>query len=141
MIIKSRMMGKSDNFGNALYLRVFSDENNVDVGGTIFLKLKSENKRRIDFFMAFFRCHKTTKKKHPEWSTVDLHLQFHPRNNRVRVVKMIQVDQLLNGGDAVFTGDGEKRITGHNDIINVIRRLEGRLPFRDDRNWLGLADG
>ncbi len=46
MIIKSRMMGKSDNFGNDLYLRIFSDENNIDVGGTIFLKLKSENKRR-----------------------------------------------------------------------------------------------
>lgn len=40
------MLGKSDNFGNDLYLRVFSDENNKDVGASIYLKLKSENKRR-----------------------------------------------------------------------------------------------
>jgi hypothetical protein len=46
MILKSRMLAKSDNFGNDLYLRVFSDENNKDVGASIYLKLKSENKRR-----------------------------------------------------------------------------------------------
>lgn len=40
------MLAKSDNFGNDLYLRVFSDENNKDVGASIYLKLKSENKRR-----------------------------------------------------------------------------------------------
>lgn len=40
------MLAQSDNFGNDLYLRVFSDENNKDVGATIYLKLKSENKNR-----------------------------------------------------------------------------------------------
>jgi len=39
-------MGKADNGGNELHLRIFSDENNVDVAGTIHLKLKSEGKRR-----------------------------------------------------------------------------------------------
>jgi len=45
-IVKSRMVGKSDNFGNDLYLRIFSDEKNTDVGATVFLKLKSDNKKR-----------------------------------------------------------------------------------------------
>ena len=40
------MLAKSDNFGNDLHMRVFSDENNKDIGATIHLKLKSENKRR-----------------------------------------------------------------------------------------------
>ena len=39
-------MAKEDNAGNTLYLRVWSDENKVDVGGSIFLKLKSESKKR-----------------------------------------------------------------------------------------------
>jgi hypothetical protein len=46
MIVGSRVMAKEDNAGNTLYLRVWSDENKVDVGGSIFLKLKSENKKR-----------------------------------------------------------------------------------------------
>ena len=46
MIVSSRVMAKEDNAGNVLYLRVWSDENKVDVGGSIFLKLKSESKRR-----------------------------------------------------------------------------------------------
>jgi hypothetical protein len=41
MIVGSRVMAKEDNAGNTLYLRVWSDENKVDVGGSIFLKLKS----------------------------------------------------------------------------------------------------
>ena len=46
MIVGSRVMAKEDNAGNTLYLRVWSDENKVDVGGSIFLKLKSESKKR-----------------------------------------------------------------------------------------------
>jgi hypothetical protein len=46
MIVGSRVMAKEDNAGNTLYLRVWSDENKLDVGGSIFLKLKSESKKR-----------------------------------------------------------------------------------------------
>ena len=46
MIVGSRVIAKEDNAGNTLYLRVWSDENKVDVGGSIFLKLKSESKKR-----------------------------------------------------------------------------------------------
>jgi len=42
----SRLLGQSDKHGNDLYLRIFSDENAVDVGATISLKLKSEHKQR-----------------------------------------------------------------------------------------------
>jgi len=54
MIINSRVLAKSDNFGNDLYLRVFSDENKKDVGGSIFLKLKSENKKRNLGYVYFY---------------------------------------------------------------------------------------
>jgi hypothetical protein len=46
MIITSTLTGKSDNVGNDLYLRAFQDENKKYIGGTIFLKLKSESKYR-----------------------------------------------------------------------------------------------
>ncbi len=46
MIITSKLSAKSDNVGNDLYLRAFQDQLKNYVGGTIFLKLKSENKTR-----------------------------------------------------------------------------------------------
>lgn len=46
MIVDSRVMAKEDNAGNTLYLRIWSDENKFDVGGSIFLKLRSESKKR-----------------------------------------------------------------------------------------------
>lgn len=46
MIVDSRVMAKEDNAGNTLYLRIWSDENKLDVGGSIFLKLRSESKKR-----------------------------------------------------------------------------------------------
>lgn len=56
MIVKSRLYCKSDNHGNDLYMRIFTDENNVDVGATIFLKLKSESKIR-NIGQVFFNDH------------------------------------------------------------------------------------
>lgn len=56
MIVKSRLFAKSDNHGNDLYMRIFTDENNVDVGATIFLKLKSETKIR-NLGQIFFNDH------------------------------------------------------------------------------------
>ena len=46
MIVDSRVLAKEDNAGNTLYLRIWSNENKLDVGGSIFLKLKSEIKKR-----------------------------------------------------------------------------------------------
>ena len=46
MIVNSRVLGQSDNSGNDLLMRVFSDENNSDVGASVFLKLKKESKKR-----------------------------------------------------------------------------------------------
>jgi hypothetical protein len=41
------MFAKSDNLGNDLYMRIFFNEKGEEVGATISLKLKSENKRRV----------------------------------------------------------------------------------------------
>ena len=46
MLVGSRVMAKEDNAGNTLYLRVWSDENKIDIGGTIFLKIRRESKKR-----------------------------------------------------------------------------------------------
>ena len=46
MIINSRVVARDDGFQNVVYMRIFSDETKYDVGATIFLKLKSENRRR-----------------------------------------------------------------------------------------------
>jgi hypothetical protein len=46
MIVDSRVLAKEDNAGNTLYLRIWSNENKLDVGGSIFLKLRSESKKR-----------------------------------------------------------------------------------------------
>ena len=46
MIVGSRVVAREDGFQNIVYMRIFSDENKYDVGATIFLKLKSENRRR-----------------------------------------------------------------------------------------------
>jgi hypothetical protein len=44
--MNSRLLGQSDKYGNDLFLQIFSDDNGVDVGCTVYLKLKSENKHR-----------------------------------------------------------------------------------------------
>jgi len=46
MIVGSRLVAREDGFQNIVFMRIFSDENKYDVGATIFLKLKSEGRRR-----------------------------------------------------------------------------------------------
>ena len=46
MIVQSRILGQSDNSGNDLLMRVFTDENSEDVGASVYLKLKKESKKR-----------------------------------------------------------------------------------------------
>lgn len=47
MKLKTRLFGRSDNFGNDIILKIFhNEEEGYDVGCTIFLKLKSESRHR-----------------------------------------------------------------------------------------------
>lgn len=66
MNIKSRLLAKDDEFGNRLYMRVFSDEHHYDTSATIHLKLSSEKHGRqlgfIDLNTKTFYCKRDTTK-------------------------------------------------------------------------------
>jgi len=60
MVISSRLLQQIDKANNVLYLRIFSDENKVDVYSSIHLKLASEKHQRmlghIDIANKTFYC-------------------------------------------------------------------------------------
>lgn len=66
MNIKSRLLAKDDEYGNRLYMRVFSDEHHYDTSATIHLKLSSEKHGRqigyIDLATKTFYCKRDTTK-------------------------------------------------------------------------------
>ena len=66
MNIKSRLLAKDDEYGNRLYMRVFSDEHQYDTSATIHLKLSSEKTVRqlgfIDLNTKTFYCKRDTTK-------------------------------------------------------------------------------